>query len=99
MKTEILKIGGMTCAACAARIEKTLSALDGVKNASVNLAAEKLSIEFDESIIAIKDIEEKIEKIGYTALPDNEKEVSIKIGGIFFKNWQRMPLFCTFLLY
>ena len=82
MKTEILKIGGMTCAACAARIEKTLSALDGVKNASVNLAAEKLSIEFDESIIAIKDIEEKIEKIGYTALPDNEKEVSIKIGGM-----------------
>ncbi len=82
MKTEIFKIGGMTCAACAARIEKTLSALDGVKNASVNLAAEKLNIEFDESVITIKDIEEKIEKIGYTASPDNEKEVSIKIGGM-----------------
>ena len=82
MKTEILKIGGMTCAACAARIEKTLSPLNGVKSASVNLAAEKLSIEFDENVITTKDIEEKIKKIGYTTSPDNEKEISLKIGGM-----------------
>ncbi len=72
----------MTCAACAARIEKTLSPIDGVKEASVNLAAEKLNIEFDESVVTLNEIEKKIEKIGYTAVPDNQKELSIKIGGM-----------------
>ena len=49
MSREIIRISGMTCAACAARIEKAVGKLDGVFNASVNLAAEQLSsVEFTE---------------------------------------------------
>jgi Cu+-exporting ATPase len=58
MKTnkEVIKIGGMTCAACAMRIEKAVGRMDGVKSASVNLAAEKLSVEFDSEKTRLSDI-------------------------------------------
>lgn len=41
-KEATLQISGMTCAACAARIEKGLKRLDGVQDANVNLALEKI---------------------------------------------------------
>lgn len=59
-----LTIGGMTCAACSSRIERVLNKQDGV-SASVNLAMEKASIHFDESKTSLKDIEERIEKLGF----------------------------------
>ena len=65
MSREIIRISGMTCAACAARIEKAVGKLDGVFNASVNLAAEQLSVEFDEHAVSVPQIKERIEKLGY----------------------------------
>jgi P-type Cu+ transporter len=38
MNTETLTIGGMTCAACSARVERALRKLEGVESAAVNLA-------------------------------------------------------------
>ena len=51
MRTVILRISGMSCAACAARIEKGINKLTGVKGASVNLAAEKASVTYDPAAI------------------------------------------------
>lgn len=66
MSTSIdLAIGGMTCASCAARIEKKLNRLDGV-TASVNYATEKARVETPEGYDAALLIAE-IEKTGYTA--------------------------------
>ncbi|MDN7242390.1 heavy metal translocating P-type ATPase [Planococcus sp. N028] len=60
-------ITGMTCAACATRIEKGVNKLAGVASANVNLALEKATIEFNPSEVAVGDIIAKVEKLGYGA--------------------------------
>lgn len=61
------EIGGMTCAACAARVEKVLSRLPGVSQASVNLATERALIRFDPEAIRLSELRAAIQKAGYTA--------------------------------
>ena len=75
MKKETLKITGMTCAACAARIEKVLGKMDGVEDISVNLATEKATVSFDTTKTDLAAIKGKIEKTGYGALDIVEKKV------------------------
>ncbi|NEU32500.1 copper-translocating P-type ATPase [bacterium LRH843] len=69
MSTEIkdanLQITGMTCAACATRIEKGLNKMDGVEQATVNIALEKSSIKYNPSKLSEADLEKKIEALGY----------------------------------
>ena len=60
-----LQITGMTCAACATRIEKVLNKMDGVETATVNLALEKSSIQYDATKLSEADFEKKIEALGY----------------------------------
>ncbi|GAA2742883.1 heavy metal translocating P-type ATPase [Kitasatospora cinereorecta] len=60
-----LSIGGMTCASCAARIEKKLNRLDGVE-ATVNFATEKAKVSFD-SPVSVADLIATVERTGYTA--------------------------------
>ncbi len=76
-----LKIGGMTCAACAKRIEKVTSKLDGVLQSSVNYATEKLSIHFDEAKVSIPDIQATIKKAGYEVILESSSK-SLKIEGM-----------------
>ncbi len=67
-----LPITGMTCASCAARIEKRLNRLDGVE-ASVNYATETAAVDFDPAAVAPERLVEAIEQVGYGArLPDAE---------------------------
>lgn len=61
-----LRIGGMTCAACAARVEKVLGKLPGVESANVNLATEKADIRYDPAQVRLSAIRSAIEKAGYT---------------------------------
>ncbi|MCM3765250.1 heavy metal translocating P-type ATPase [Neobacillus niacini] len=65
LKETSLQISGMTCAACAARIEKGLNKLSGVESATVNLALEKSAIKYDPAQIKVEDIEKKIKDLGY----------------------------------
>ncbi|MGY0064743.1 heavy metal translocating P-type ATPase [Streptomyces sp. LZ34] len=60
-----LAIGGMTCASCAARIEKKLNRMDGVE-ATVNYATEKAKVTFREDV-AVDDLIATVEATGYTA--------------------------------
>lgn len=60
-----LVIGGMTCASCAARIEKKLNRMEGV-TATVNYATEKAKVAFDTDI-AVTDLIATVEATGYTA--------------------------------
>ncbi|WP_371796182.1 heavy metal translocating P-type ATPase [Streptomyces sp. NBC_01718] len=62
-----LVIGGMTCASCAARIEKKLNRMDGV-TATVNYATEKARVEFGAGT-RLDDVIATVEKTGYTAQP------------------------------
>ncbi|MEU9781725.1 heavy metal translocating P-type ATPase [Streptomyces phaeochromogenes] len=60
-----LAIGGMTCASCAARIEKKLNRMDGV-TATVNYATEKAKVAYDGGV-SVQDLIATVEKTGYTA--------------------------------
>jgi Cu+-exporting ATPase len=60
-----LPITGMTCANCAANIERGVKKLKGVADASVNFAAEKAAISFDSQRLRLRDVVEKIHKSGY----------------------------------
>jgi len=68
-----LEIGGMTCASCAARIEKRLNKLNGVE-ASVNYATEHAHVSFDERV-SPEDLIAQVESIGYTAALPRPREV------------------------
>ncbi|MDH6680372.1 Cu+-exporting ATPase [Rhodococcus sp. LBL1] len=65
LRTVELDIGGMTCASCAARIERKLGKLDGV-TATVNYATEQAHVQYPESI-ALQDLVDTVEKVGYSA--------------------------------
>src|SRR5262245_56237964 len=60
-----LAIGGMTCASCAARIEKRLNRLDGV-TATVNYATEQASVSYPATVLPA-DLVAAVEQAGYTA--------------------------------
>ncbi|MEH0970338.1 heavy metal translocating P-type ATPase [Micromonospora sp. CPCC 205546] len=61
-----LAIGGMTCASCAARIEKKLNRMDGV-SATVNYATEKATVQYPDEVTP-DDLIATVEKTGYTAV-------------------------------
>ena len=63
-----LDLTGMTCASCAARIEKRLNRLDGV-TATVNFATERASVDYDRTRVAPDELVAAVEAIGYGAWP------------------------------
>src|SRR5674476_13524 len=75
MNKETLKITGMTCAACSARIEKVVSKMEGVEQISVNLATEKATVSYDPSLTDVSSIKAKIEKTGYGAAEIQAKKI------------------------
>ncbi|GAA2659114.1 heavy metal translocating P-type ATPase [Streptomyces vastus] len=61
-----LAIGGMTCASCAARIEKKLNRMEGVE-ATVNYATEKAKVAYRDDDVSVQDLISTVEATGYTA--------------------------------
>ena len=70
-----IPIGGMTCAACSSRIERTLNGTEGVIEAVVNLATERATIVFDTSVVRPSDLKKVIEDTGYKALSSTEANI------------------------
>ena len=64
-----LNIGGMTCASCVRRVEKTLTRVDGVVAASVNLANETATVSYDPAFTSLETLTAAVTKSGYTAAP------------------------------
>ena len=75
----VLKVAGMTCAACSGRVERALSAMPGVISAGVNLATEKATVVFDPSRLDRSRIVQKIKDTGYDISTDR---VEIAISGM-----------------
>jgi len=65
-----LQISGMTCAACANRIEKGLKKVEGVHEANVNFALEKTKIMYDPTKTNPQQFKEKVESLGYGIVSD-----------------------------
>ena len=68
MKKVLLKIDGMTCSACSNGLEKYLNKQEGIKQASVNLVMNNASIEYDEKVLDIPQIEKFVQKAGFESL-------------------------------
>lgn len=81
MAKKNVKIEGMTCTACARAVEKATSKLEGVNEAAVNFATEKLSVDYDETSVSFKQIQDAVAKAGYRALSD-EVTKTFRIEGM-----------------
>jgi len=83
MRTEELTVTGMTCASCSARVEKVVGKLAGVSKATVNLATEKLHLEYDEGVLQTDVVQKAVEAAGYgLQVPEKAKHVTIPIEGM-----------------
>ncbi|MFT8362837.1 MAG: heavy metal translocating P-type ATPase [Sporolactobacillus sp.] len=101
-----LAIQGMTCASCAARIEKGLSRLNGIVSSQVNLATETGTILFQPGMIDASAVIDKIEKLGYGAVlrdkqePDaGTSELAKKRQRLLLSALLSLPLFYTMIFH
>ena len=81
MENKVYDIEGMSCASCAQTVEKVTSKLSGVSKASVNLATEKLNIEFDKSKVTEQEIQDAVANAGYKAVA-NAQHRTFNIEGM-----------------
>ena len=83
MKTEELTVTGMTCASCSARVEKVVGRIEGVAKATVNLATEKLHLEYDEGRLQADSVRKAVEAAGYgLRASEKNRQVTIPIEGM-----------------
>ena len=77
------QLGGISCQVCVNKIEKRLSKLEGIKEATVNLSTEKLSVDYDETILKEEIIIETVKKLGYEIEEESDlKDIELDIDGI-----------------
>lgn len=75
----VLKIGGMVCAMCVGALEIALKKLDGVVEASVNLAAEKAYVTFNPRMVSVQDMKKAVEDTGYQYLGVAGEETTVDL--------------------
>ncbi|CDX04774.1 Copper-exporting P-type ATPase A [Desulfitobacterium hafniense] len=102
--SKTMKIEGMTCAACAKTVERVTRKLEGVNEANVNLATEKLMISYEPSLVGISDIRKAIEKAGYKAIEeettvDTDKERKDEERKQLWRRFVLSAIFTVPLLY
>lgn len=73
-KKEIFYVSGMSCAGCAATVETTLAAQNGVRAAKVNFAASSVMVDYDENIVTPADLRKAVQDAGYDLIVDEEDE-------------------------
>ncbi len=83
MKSELIPIRGMTCAACARANERAVGGLPGVARAEVNFATETLRVEYEEGAVDRAAIAAAVADAGYEAvLPPESKSAVVPVGGM-----------------
>ena len=98
MKTEVLVIGGMSCASCAGNVERALKNSDGIDQVSVNFGTSKASVTYDESKTNRAHLEAAVKKAGYEVVPpvadlvpkawwQNDLSHTIGIGALLAAGW------------
>ncbi|NQP65770.1 heavy metal translocating P-type ATPase [Streptococcus suis] len=81
MQKESISVSGMTCASCAMTVEKAVGKLTGVAEASVNLATEQLTVNYDDSQVTLSDLQATVRKAGYELVAPFEKQL-LEIEGM-----------------
>jgi len=91
------QLEGMTCAACANRIEKGLNKLPGVTHATVNFAMETARVEYSPSEVSVGDMQSKVLKLGYKAISKLEKTNAVDHRENEVRNQKRKLLLSAIL--
>ena len=81
MTQERYDVTGMTCAACQAHVQKAVSGLPGVRQVSVNLLKNSMTVDYDESSLDGRRIVEAVEKAGYGATLERPKAMGAAVPG------------------
>lgn len=102
--SKTLQIEGMTCAACAKNVERVTRKLEGVTEANVNYATEKLNISYEPSMVKMTDIRNAVEKAGYKVIEDEvtvdaDKERKDQEMKLLWKKFIVSTIFTVPLLY
>lgn len=99
-------ISGMTCAACATKIEKRFAKMDGVVSANVNFALENVAVTYDEGQVTTGEMMETVKKLGYSLKPqtskeetasNKEEEIRHQTGKFIFSAILSLPLLWTMI--
>ena len=69
MAQDTFDVGGMTCAACQAHVDRAVSKLDGVESVAVNLLAGSMLVDYDPAQVSPNDICAAVDRAGYSASP------------------------------
>ena len=78
MEIKSFKVQGMTCSACANRVERVTKKLEGVESASVNFATEKLTVTIDKDKVSYEKLKTVIDKAGYKLIKEEELKKQVK---------------------
>ncbi|MGO4378693.1 heavy metal translocating P-type ATPase [Pseudoduganella sp. RAF53_2] len=78
---QTVRIGGMSCASCVARVEKALAAVPGVGRATVNIATETARVESD-APLEFCDLQQAVEKAGYEAAPEEPELAPARVAEV-----------------
>ena len=68
---------GMMCSACAANVERRLSAMDGVSKASVNLSARTVLLEYDKAVVTLQQMKDALAQVGYDMVIEEDRNVEV----------------------
>ena len=71
MTREKFEVGGMTCAACQAHVDKAVRGVAGVSDVTVNLLSGSMAVDYDESSVSAEDICRAVDRAGYSAAPED----------------------------
>jgi len=72
--TKTLKIDGMHCASCVSSVENALNGIEGVSEATVNLATETAQVKYDASAVTFDDFVRAVDSVGYEVVQDAESD-------------------------
>ena len=89
-----LPVIGMSCAACAARVDKTLNSVPGVKTASVNFAASTALITYDSSACTVEKIQQAVRDAGYDLIIEDRDKAAEKAEKIRKDNYDKLRRSC-----
>ena len=78
MEIKTFKVQGMTCSACANRVERITRKLEGVKDASVNFATEKLTVTIEDDKVSYEKLKAVIDKAGYKLIKEEDLKKRVK---------------------
>ncbi len=106
MAQDKFDVGGMTCAACQAHVDRAVSKLDGVESVAVNLLAGSMLVDYDPAQVSPDDICTAVDRAGYSASPVDVSTGAAGSNGSTQgpappiwsrppKNWRPPPLPCA----